>query len=218
MMELPLFPLNTVLFPGMPLQLHIFEERYKLMINRCIEQREPFGVALISNDRWDTNPSAEPYKIGCTAQITQVEPLGGGRMKITAVGRDRFQIMSFDHNQPYLVGNVELYPLIEDQPNQMRQHARKLQTHVSKYLELLKESGQVEFQKASLPDNPTSLAYLAAVLLQTSQTEKQELLAMHDVVSLLDDLTTTYRREVTLLSVILSPPNDNDYRGMFSLN
>src|SRR5690349_19805632 len=68
--KLPLFPLNTVLFPGVPLPLHIFEERYRLMIGRCIEQHAPFGVVLIRElDRADTNPDVTFYTVGTTAQI-----------------------------------------------------------------------------------------------------------------------------------------------------
>lgn len=218
MMELPLFPLNTVLFPGMPLNLHIFEDRYKLMINECIERREPFGVTLIANATADTSRSAEPHSIGCTAQITQVQPLGGGRMKITAVGRERFQILSVEYSKPYLVGNVELYPLIEDQPTLIQLRVRKLRGHLENYLNILKSSGQLDYQDAKLPTNPTSLAYLAAVLLQTSEAQKQELLSMQELIPLLDELTTVYRREVSLLAVMSTPPSEIDYRGLFSLN
>src|SRR5512147_2655499 len=92
MYELPLFPLNTVLFPGMPISLHIFEPRYKLMIEQCIQIAQPFGVVLIREGVEALGPSAEPHQIGCSAQITQVERLEDGRMNIVAVGVERFQI------------------------------------------------------------------------------------------------------------------------------
>ena len=57
MIELPLFPLNTVLFPGMPLGLHIFEDRYKLMIGQCVQERRPFGVVLIRSGQEALGPS-----------------------------------------------------------------------------------------------------------------------------------------------------------------
>src|SRR3954466_6437378 len=96
MFELPLFPLNTVLFPGMPLNLHIFEERYKLMIGRCIEANQPFGAVLIKrgSEVSGLGKAAEPFSIGCTVQITQVQSLGAGRMNISVVGKERFQIFS----------------------------------------------------------------------------------------------------------------------------
>ena len=69
-LELPLFPLNVVLFPGQTLPLHVFEPRYRLMINRCIERGEPFGVVLARDDDPDS-----PYEIGTAARITQAERL-----------------------------------------------------------------------------------------------------------------------------------------------
>src|SRR5689334_2525159 len=96
--KLPIFPLNTVLFPGAPIQLHIFEERYRLMIGRCLEQSSPFGVALLRSgsevspdDRWvrrqlelaesfdereigalkrELGGEAVPHPVGTTAQIS----------------------------------------------------------------------------------------------------------------------------------------------------
>jgi uncharacterized protein len=112
MQELALFPLNTVLFPGMPLNLYIFEERYKLMMNQCIESRRPFGVVLIANNKHDTSPNAIPHSIGCTAQITQVQPLGDGKMNISAAGRERFRILSIHQEQPYLVAETQSYPFV----------------------------------------------------------------------------------------------------------
>ena len=79
MFELPLFPLNTVLFPGMPLTLHIFEDRYKLMIGKCIQERQPFGVVLIRRGLEALGPVADTHSVGCMAFIRQVERLEQGR-------------------------------------------------------------------------------------------------------------------------------------------
>jgi len=70
-MELPLFPLNTVLFPGATLPLHVFEERYKQMINQCLESRSPFGVLLIRSGNEVGTPT-EPFEVGTTASIAHV--------------------------------------------------------------------------------------------------------------------------------------------------
>ncbi|HMU85136.1 MAG TPA: LON peptidase substrate-binding domain-containing protein, partial [Leptospiraceae bacterium] len=71
----PVFPLSTVLFPGLPLPLHIFEPRYQLMIQRVISRKEPFIVALIKSGQEALGDVAEPYEIGTTASIKQVENL-----------------------------------------------------------------------------------------------------------------------------------------------
>ena len=75
MYELPLFPLNVVLFPGMPLPLHIFEDRYKEMIADCIRENRPFGVVLIEEGSAEHGPAARPVAIGCTAEIAQVQEM-----------------------------------------------------------------------------------------------------------------------------------------------
>ena len=108
MYELPLFPLNTVLFPGTPLQLHIFEARYKKMVNACLQEQRPFGIALIERGAEALGPLAEPYPIGCAARVVQVQRLEQGRMNIVALGGERFRILSLDRqSHPYLVGVEE---------------------------------------------------------------------------------------------------------------
>lgn len=109
-MELPLFPLNTVLFPGSNLPLHIFEERYKLMIGRCIADRTPFGVCLIRRGT-EVGPAAEPFEMGTTAHIRHVQTLDEGRLNVTCLGGQRFRIAEITERVPYLtaeVGHVEL--------------------------------------------------------------------------------------------------------------
>ena len=83
--NLPLFPLNTVLFPGMVLPLHIFEERYKLMMNRCLEQERPFGVVLIREGA-EVGEQAVPYDVGTTSVIAGVTRYDDGRMNIVSLG------------------------------------------------------------------------------------------------------------------------------------
>ena len=90
-MDLRLFPLNTVLFPNMRLPLHIFEERYKLMIRECIEEDAPFGVVLIQTGE-EVGSTAAPHQVGTTARIIQVEYLDDGRMNIFTMGERRFRI------------------------------------------------------------------------------------------------------------------------------
>ena len=90
MYELALFPLFTVLFPGMPLHLHIFEPRYRLMIQRCLEANQPFGVVLIRKGEEAMGPLAEPYITGCTARIARTERLRDGSMNLTVLGEERF--------------------------------------------------------------------------------------------------------------------------------
>jgi Lon protease-like protein len=106
-MDLRLFPLNTVLFPGMRMPLHIFEERYKIMIRECIEEDAPFGVLLIRSGA-EVGSGAVPHDIGTTARILQVEYLDDGRMNIFTIGHQRFRTLAINTTEPYLRGEVAL--------------------------------------------------------------------------------------------------------------
>lgn len=223
MFELPLFPLSTVLFPGMPLELHIFEERYKQMIGICIEKRLPFGVVLLEEGRAELDPSGKaispkPFLVGCTAHITQVKPLTDGRMNILVVGRERFQVVSLHHDKPYLVGMVELYPMEVGDNRLFMQRIQRLTQWMGRYLQGLEKGGRIQFDARHLPNDPTALAYLGAVLLENvPPVQRQRLLASERMVDLVASLCQLYRREVMLLETLLNPPT-KDSEGPFSMN
>jgi Lon protease-like protein len=105
--EIPLFPLKVVLFPGMILPLHIFEERYKLMIRECLEEKRDFGVVLKDNE--------QNFQIGCLASIENViKEYSDGRRDIITKGSKRFEILRLIQERPFLTANVRL---IEDDTN-----------------------------------------------------------------------------------------------------
>src|SRR3712207_5656759 len=105
MEQLPLFPLNTVLFPGIPLALHIFEERYKQMIGRCLTEETPFGVVLIASGA-EVGAPAVPRKVGTSARIVRAEQLEDGRYNLIAVGERRYSIEEVVQERPFLVARV----------------------------------------------------------------------------------------------------------------
>jgi Lon protease-like protein len=216
MFELPLFPLNTVLFPGVPLSLHIFEDRYKLMIGKCLQERRAFGVVLIRQGAEALGPLAEPNKTGCTAFITQVERLHQGRMNIGVIGRHRFRIVSLDTKLPYLRGQVEYFPLDESEPEGQEALADRLRPWVVRYLDDLSRLSDVELKTDQLPAEPVALAYAAAALLQAPAEEKQELLNAELASVLLADLRTIYRREVAIMKAVAEDLSQD--QGPFSLN
>ncbi len=223
MFELPLFPLNTVLFPGMPLSLRIFEERYKEMINLCIQKRQPFGVVLIKEGaevQTLYSRRVEPHSIGCTAQITQVQPLPQGRMNIAALGQERFEILSINHDEhPYLVGTVQLMPMLTGDPLDLLHRGRVLRAWLVRYLHMLANAGKIRFDQAQLPTDPVALGYLGAVLLEVPAEEKQTLLAIDQAALLIEALRHKYRREVALLGTMLQEVKDDERQsGSFSLS
>lgn len=224
MFELPLFPLNTVLFPGMPLVLHIFEDRYKIMIGKCLQEQRPFGAVLIRQGAEALGPLPEPNTIGCTAFISQVERLQQGRMNIGAIGQRRFRIVSLDRDLPYLRGQVEHYPLLEDDPSAEGSLAERLRPWVVRYLDHLSRLGNETLPVENLPEEPVLLAYAAAALLQISTVQKQELLSIEKATTLLTELRTYYRSEIAIIKAIgqlPGPEMDKDPsrdQSPFSLN
>ena len=218
MFELPLFPLNSVLFPGMPLYLHIFEERYKRMIRLNIDTRQPFGVVLIRRGLEALGPLAEPYRIGCLARIVNMQTLSEGRMNITALGEERFQVISLSKDAaPFLIGNVEPYPLFNREPLAFAQAVKGLQRLVENYLRLLAESGNAQVGIDELPGDPTAFVYSSAGLLQVSPAVKQELLSFQEAFDLVSRLRSIYLREIALTRAILTRGASGEMR-VFSRN
>ena len=116
--SLSLFPLNLVLFPGMPLPLHIFEERYKSMIGECRDTEQPFGVVLIK-EGLEVGEPADPFMTGTSARIIQVDQLDDGRMNILTQGDRRFQVMEITQKVPYLVAQVRY---LHEEPGDTQPH------------------------------------------------------------------------------------------------
>ncbi len=183
-MEMPLFPLNVVLFPGMVLPLHIFEPRYQEMINRCIDADEPFGVVLAS-DGSDVEGLARPRKVGTAARITRVERLGDGRMDITTIGTKRFRILELDRGLAYLTAKVRQYPVANGATRLATKLAHGLRPKIIEYVELLSEASKTRLRLDRLPEDPTTLALLVAIALQVDNEEKQALLEMSHVPQML---------------------------------
>src|SRR5215813_5003274 len=101
-MKVPLFPLDVVLFPGMPLPLHIFEERYKEMISECIAEHTGFGVVRAQREGLAV--------IGCMASIARVlHTYSDGRLDILCDGGDRFEIEQLDNSRPFLQAEVDFF-------------------------------------------------------------------------------------------------------------
>lgn len=220
MYDLPLFPLNLVLFPMQSIALHIFEERYKQMIRACIEADAPFGVVLLEQGAAEEGRSrveAKPRLVGCTAYISQVQQLPEGRMNIIVVGRERFKIHGFKHDLPYLVGEVEPLPISTGMALPQAS-IDGLNRCVTRYLKVLEQAGRIQSGARRLPSDPVTLGSLAAVLLHDiSASQRQTLLEAEDLQHLFDDLRTLYRREIVLLEAMLTEP-DGDELAPFSPN
>lgn len=218
-MNLPIFPLNSVLFPGMPLRLHIFEERYKEMINECIENQSPFGIVLIEEGVAQDGPLAKPHMIGTTAYISQVQRLPFGRMNILVTGRERFKIQSLDaRSRSFLTGQVELLPFENRVSQGLARGSARLRGLLERYLTALSDAGQVQVDLSQIPTDTLSLAYLAAMLLQDDAGNKQHLLEAENTKDFVRLLLQIYQREVLLIELMLHPPANMENETPFSVN
>ncbi len=197
-MEMPLFPLGLVLFPGMMLPLHIFEPRYREMINRCINEELPFGVVLIKDGK-EVGETAAPYEIGTAARITRVDRKPDGRMDLVAVGTRRFRIEQLKQNRSYLTADVSHYPVFNGDTRLAMEQAQRVRPKIIRYVDLLTQATGVQLQLDQLPDDPTSLAFLTAIALQIKPEDKQKILSLAGVPEMLDMGNYMLGRELQLL-------------------
>ncbi|MEL6439608.1 MAG: LON peptidase substrate-binding domain-containing protein [Cyanobacteria bacterium J06621_8] len=179
--ELPLFPLpEVVLFPIRPLPLHIFEYRYRIMMNTILENDRRFGVLSIEPT------TGEIAKYGCCAEILHFQRLPDDRMKMLCFGQQRFRVLEYVREKPYRVGLVEW---VEDKPSteDLSPTAKEVESLLRDVVHL---SAKLTSQKIELPDDlpnsPTELSYWVASNLYGVASEQQALLEMQDTLERLE--------------------------------
>jgi Lon protease-like protein len=222
--DIPLFPLHVVLFPDMPLPLHIFEPRYREMILRCREEKSPFGITLIQSGA-DIGAEAVPRQVGTLARISQYEELPDGRMNILVFGASRFRITRTFHDKPYLSASVSL---IQEEPAGASALDSTFDTVAGlfrAYLQSLFAMTGRTLSTLQLPQEPEYLSYAIASVLQVPPQEKQALLEITKTEQRLGREIEILKAEIdiqnTLQSVVggLSIPVDTQELGkMASLN
>lgn len=221
--ELPLFPLNMVLFPGMMLPLHIFEPRYRLMITECVEQNKPFGIVLI-REGVEVGGDAVPYEIGTSAHITAINKLSDGRMNINTVGYRRFKLHGIQRNKPYLIGITEDYPFDDQETPDSMRIAKQLADDLHRYLQRFAELSDSRVSIDKIPENSLGIAFLTAIALPLPPEEKQTLLEATNLASLLQAEKTLMRREWMLLDHMSTVLDEQEQRAddnnstLFSMN
>lgn len=174
-MELPLFPLNTVLFPHATMPLHIFEERYKLMIGLCLEEKQPFGVLLIRKGN-EVDEPAEPFEVGTTARIARVQQLEEGRLNLICLGGQRFRVRQTVRSDPYLVGEVELLTSAENAHEKTAELAGDAGSLFAEYVRLYLAMSNQWARSVEMPSEPDILADFIGSRLGVNLWTKQRLL------------------------------------------
>lgn len=217
---MPLFPLGTVLYPGVLLPLHIFEDRYRQLIRDLLAQPagpRRFGVVAIKEGREvGTDGVTALHEIGCTAELQRVEAYDDGRFDIIAVGASRFRLVRVDASQP-LVGEVELLPdVCTDEATRLSGRAVRMFGSYRKAL--LTAQGLAVNEPPELPDDPVERSYLIAAAMLVEMSDKQDLLATSTVDERLTLEMALLRRESALVSQLSTRPAVEFPRAGYSPN
>ena len=196
--EIPLFPLDLVLFPYMQLPLHIFEERYKEMVNRCVRESLPFGIVLATGTSAITG-NVETSDVGCTARISRVERLPDGCMNIEVVGERRFRILDTHEQQSYRTGVIESFEDVSADPTATLTAAIEVRQLLHEFLSRMLSSRGETVPDFDLPDQPEHLSFTAAWALLMDNDKKQALLSAPDTAARLATEREILQGEVTRL-------------------
>jgi len=222
---LPLFPLSAVLFPGMRLPLHIFEERYQTLVADLLAGPEPrrFGVIAIRAGREVGADSVGAlHEVGCVAVMRQAAPTADGRYDLLTVGTERFRLVDVDRSRPYLQGEIELLPDDDGaEPGAAEAAAgtvRQVQAGFRAYLNALADQGGGVISIADLPDEPALLSYVIGAAMIIDLPERQSLLAAPDAVARLRLERSLLVREIAMLRATTSRPAPDYAHEQFSPN
>ncbi|MDQ6749098.1 MAG: LON peptidase substrate-binding domain-containing protein [Candidatus Dormibacteraeota bacterium] len=168
---IPLFLLRTVLFPHMPLSLHVFEERYKQMLQDCLASGQSFGVVAIQEGE-EVGGNAIPCRVGTLARIVHVERLADGRVNLVITGATRFRVVRQVPGKPYLQADVEY---LEEEAPPDGNLTRRVKRAFEGYLAGLRRMAP---NLASVPaiSEDEVLGYLVAAMVETPLRARQRLL------------------------------------------
>ncbi len=180
---LPLFPLGTVLYPGLLLPLHIFEDRYRQLVRDLLAESGPrqFGVIAIRRGReTGVDGISALHEIGCIATLRQVTEHDDGGFDLVTVGTQRFRLLELDDSQPYLQGEVDLLADDAGDESAAAVGADAVRRGFLGYLEALSQRGVTQVAAPDLPAEPVLLSYLVAASMIIELSDRQALLAEPD--------------------------------------
>jgi Lon protease-like protein len=220
---LPLFPLSTVLFPGMRLPLHVFEERYRLLVAHLRAQPEPrrFGVVAIRTGREvGADGITALHEVGCVAAVRQIAPHADGRFDLATVGTERFRLLRVDDSLPYYQGEIE--PLEDEAVSEAGEAeafaVRRVQAGFRAYLNALADRGGGVISVGDLPDEPLLLSYVVGAAMIIDLPERQSLLAASSALERLRLERSLLVREAAMFRATTSRPAPDYGFEQFSQN
>jgi len=206
----PLFPLRTVLVPGLVLSLHIFEPRYRLMVRTLAdapEEERGFGIVAMRPGCTEAHGRDGLYPMGTMARITKVEELPDGRYDIVTVGARRFSIEALDDDLPYTRARVLMHDEPMGEPARTQPLAREAVRLLERYRDVIAGWGIIRIAHIdNLPEDPVVLSYLVASAIVTDLPERQSLLGIEDAEQRLKAVCAVLRREIDVMSALPSMP------------
>jgi Lon protease-like protein len=196
--ELPLFPLPLVLFPGMPLPLHVFEERYRRPLADVRASNNLFGLSYFAPE-----PGAEERPpaghVGCATEVVEVQPLPDGRSNIMTMGLVRYRVEEYvERGDPYLVARVEFF---EDEEDDAAVVGRRAGEVTKMFMRIARASGTANDERGALPElpegDPERLSFLVAAVVEMEVDDKQRLLELRSTADRLRRLYTLLAQAVS---------------------
>ncbi len=199
--ELPLFPLNVVLFPGTVHPLHIFELRYRQMIQDCLDEEKPFGIVLAREE--SEHLREVPYNVGTMVDIHNLKMLDDGCYNLMAVGTQRFRILNCHREKPYLSGIVE--PFEDDPEPEVLSvgYARQARSLFIAYLNILLATPSEQEIGVCLPVASEPLSHFIAYFLDIEDSQKQTYLEMTSTFKRIREEVEFLRKEVPFMREIV---------------
>jgi hypothetical protein len=228
-MRLPYFPLHVVLFPHLPLPLHIFEERYRAMTRDLLADGSPYAGRFVIRNGGDDDPPLRGT-VGTVAEVRRAERFADGRWSLVVVGAQRVSLGTVDRSGPYALIEVEPLPESVGDADTASRLLPVVQAALDAYLDTVKrfvasaasvgrESQEITDVAASLdevlkpirlPDDPLAASYAVAGVLQIELSRKQQLLELPDGATRLEAELNLLRREARLLADGAMPPISRD--------
>lgn len=201
-----LFPLpEVVLFPGMNLPLHIFEDRYKKMISECLDRDKQLGIVL-ADDKYCA-------EVGTIAEIIDVEKLEDGKMNVLTEGKSRFKIVEFLKEEPYYEAKVQPYEDTEvELDDKFKKSLSTIKELSSKALSIFDIISEEELsKKIKLPEEPNELLFLVAANLTCTYEAKQSILETRSIKARSKKILALLKEEILRLEVLLENKKTKDF-------
>ncbi|HEY9565252.1 MAG TPA: LON peptidase substrate-binding domain-containing protein [Nocardioides sp.] len=207
--KLPLFPLNTVLFPGISVPLRVFEDRYRALVHELLRNPDPaervFGSCAIREGYEVGERGGQSlHRIGCILQLTEVEEQRDGSFDIVAVGRSRLRLDALETTGEFLAGDVEV--LVDDQEQVDPLIAARARQRFDDYRQVLSGIRGEDVLIGDLPQDPTYLSWTLSATCLLTMGQRQSLLEAEDASLRLVMLSDMLHEEVRAMTALPSLP------------